>query len=154
HEHLVADYALYELAEAPPGVPVVQVRPNLPEPNEQVFGIHHPNGAVKKLSVPHPRFTTVLGSGAGGVTVPSDFHVSGGSSGWGWFGPAGPLLGVLGHGEPCDKVHPTPFCSSPPTFFLKELEGAPPPPPVTRDVIVVVDRSGSMQEEDGAGRTK
>jgi hypothetical protein len=29
-------------------VPPLQLRPNLPSVGEQVFGIHHPNGAVKK----------------------------------------------------------------------------------------------------------
>jgi len=36
---------------------------------EQVLDIHHPNGAVKKLSIPHPGFTTVAASALDGIGV-------------------------------------------------------------------------------------
>src|SRR5207302_5170879 len=95
------DYSLLQLKEAPAGIPSVQMRHDIPAPPEQVFGVHHPNGAVKKLSLPHESgFSAVKGNssswGSGAViTVPSNFHVSGGSSGSGIFDSAGRIAGVL-----------------------------------------------------------
>jgi Trypsin-like peptidase domain/von Willebrand factor type A domain len=148
------DYSLLQLAEAPPGIPAIQMRHDLPAPGEQVFGVHHPNGAVKKLSVPHPAFTTVLASSPSAVN-PSTLHVSGGSSGSGLFDAAGRIVGVLSNGNPCGVggVTPTPLAYFPTASILKDIAPAP-PPPLTRDVMVVFDRSGSMSELDGAGRMK
>jgi hypothetical protein len=148
------DYALLQLATSPPGIPVIQLRHDIPAAGEQVFGVHHPNGAVKKLSIPHPGFSTVLGSGPLSVSVPSDFHVSGGSSGSGLFDLAGRIVGVLSNGDPCGKSGPAyPLLYFPTATFLLDVAPAP-PPPVTRDVMVVFDRSGSMSMDDGTGRTK
>ncbi|HEX6097882.1 MAG TPA: VWA domain-containing protein [Thermoanaerobaculia bacterium] len=145
------DYALSRLAEAPPGIPIAQMRHDIPAPGEQVFGIHHPNGAPKKLSVPGPGFSTVLSSGTMMVRVPGDFHVSGGSSGSGLFDLAGRTIGVLANGDPCNGG---PALGYFPTATLMIDSQPAPPPPVTRDVMVVFDRSGSMSLSDGAGRTK
>lgn len=144
------DYSFVRLAEAPAGVPVVQMRHDLPAAGEQVFGVHHPNGAPKKLSIPHPGFTAVSSSDAMHVRVPSTFHVSGGSSGSGLFDLAGRIVGVLSNGDPCNGVSLTYF----PTATAAIDSQPAPPPPVTRDVMVVFDRSGSMSMSDGAGRTK
>jgi hypothetical protein len=151
------DYSLLQLAEAPPGIPPLQMRHDLPAPGEQVFGVHHPNGAVKKLSLPHDQgFSTVLSNssplGSGSVvTVPSPFHVSGGSSGSGLFDLAGRIVGVLSRGNPCTSSAALAYC---PTRRII-LDTAPtPPPPVQRDVMLVFDRSGSMSMDDGTGRTK
>jgi hypothetical protein len=79
------DYCLLQL-QAPPGgigVPHVPMRPDLPGVGEPIYGIHHPNGAVKKLSIPHPGFATVNSSAAGSVRCNLD--VSGGCSGSGLF---------------------------------------------------------------------
>ena len=90
------DYSILQLAEAPAGIPVIQMRNDFPAINEQVFGVHHPNGAVKKLSLPHDDgFARVIRSGFSGIAVPNTFHVSGGSSGSGLFDMAGRVLGVL-----------------------------------------------------------
>ncbi len=144
------DYSLLQLATAPAGIPAIQMRHDIPAAGEQVFGIHHPNGAVKKLSVPHPGFATVQSSGASAITVPSSFHVSGGSSGSGLFDTAGRIVGILSNGAPCSgsalKYFPT-------ASFLTDIAPVP-PPPVTRDVMVVFDRSGSMSMDDGTGRKK
>ena len=148
------DYSLLRLVTAPAGVPVVQLRHDLPGVGEQVFGIHHPNGAIKKLSIPHPGFSTVLGSSMTAVTVPSEFDVSGGSSGSGLFDLAGRIIGVLSHGDPCGRAGPAgPLIYYPTAGFLAQTVPAP-PPPITRDVMVVIDRSGSMSMDDGTGRTK
>ena len=153
HNDGVGDFSLLQLAEAPVGVPVIQMRPTLPGTGEQVFGIHHPNGAVKKVSLPHgDGFATVSGSSSGAINVPvsSKFHVSGGSSGSGLFDAAGRIVGVLSNGSPCSG---SPLNYFPIATVLTAIAPAP-PPPVTRDVMVVIDRSGSMSSDDGTGRKK
>jgi Trypsin-like peptidase domain/von Willebrand factor type A domain len=145
------DYSLLQLATSPAGIPVVQFRHDIPAVGEQVFGIHHPNGAVKKLSIPHPGFDTVLSSGPMFINVHSNFHVSGGSSGSGLFDTAGRIVGILSGGAPCISSS-APLKYFPISNFLLDI--ATPLPPVTRDVMIVFDRSGSMSESDGSGRTK
>lgn len=146
------DYSLLQLAEAPAGIPAIQMRPDLAGVGEQVFGVHHPNGAVKKLSIPHAQgFDTVTGSSnTGGITVPTNFHVSGGSSGSGLYDTAGRIVGVLSRGAPCSGGALA-YCPTP--NIIADLAPAP-PPPVTRDVMLVFDRSGSMSLDDGTGRAK
>lgn len=147
------DYSLLQLAEVPPGIPAIQMRNDLPTlaPPESVFGVHHPNGAVKKLSLPHSQaFAPVTGSSANGINVPAAFHVSGGSSGSGLFDTAGRIIGVLSRGDPCSGGALA-YC--PTRNILADLTPAP-PLPVTRDVMLVFDRSGSMSMDDGAGRRK
>jgi hypothetical protein len=151
---LPVDYCLMQLATSPPGIPAIQLRHDRPGVGEQVFGIHHPNGAVKKVSVPHPGFTTVQASNANMVTVPSAFDVSGGSSGSGLFDVAGRIVGVLSIGDPCGRTGAAyDLRYYPIASFLQDVAPVP-PPPLTRDVMVVVDRSGSMGQDDGTGRKK
>ncbi|MGB8400860.1 trypsin-like peptidase domain-containing protein, partial [Bradyrhizobium sp.] len=154
------DYSLLQLAEAPAGIPAIQMRPDLPVAPEKVFGVHHPNGAVKKLSFPQAEgFAAVIGNssvwGSGLViTVPSNYHVSGGSSGSGVFDAAGRIAGVLSRGDPCGHVGgPSALVYCPTKNIIADLAPAP-PPPVTRDVMLVFDRSGSMSMDDGTGRSK
>ncbi len=149
------DYALLRLRESPEGVTPVQMRHDVPSPGEQVFGIHHPNGAVKKLSIPHPGFSTVSFSSAHQIRVPEEFDISGGSSGSGLFDVAGRICGVLSNGNPCGHPPaPTVDVTYYPTaaFFLDMAPA--PPAPITREVMIVFDRSGSMSQDDGAGRSK
>ena len=154
------DYSLLQLAEAPAGIPIIQMRHDVPAPPEQVFGIHHPNGAVKKLSLPHAAgFATVAGnssvyeSGAV-VVVASGFDVLGGSLGWDCSIPLGAswesCLGVIHAIKPRRRVL---WRSCPTKNILADLVPGP-PPPVTRDVMLVFDRSGSMSMDDGTGRQK
>ena len=144
------DYSLLQLKTVPAGIAPIQLRHDLPVVGEQVFGIHHPNGAVKKISLPHGSFATVASSGAMGITVPPSFHVSGGSSGSGLFDAVGRIVGVLSNGNPCAGGALLYF---PTATILTQIAPAP-PPPITRDVMLVIDRSGSMQEGDGTGRRK
>ncbi len=154
HHDGVGDFSILRLAEPVVGVPIIQLRHDLPGIGEQVFGIHHPNGAVKKLSPPVGEgFSTVKSSGPGGITVPSGFHVSGGSSGSGLFDMAGRICGVLSDGDPCCVFSCSDLFYFPSKTILAAIVPAP-PPPTTRDVMVVFDRSGSMSEDDGTGRTK
>lgn len=108
------DYSLLRITPAA-AVPVIQMRHTIPNPGEPIFGIHHPNGAVKKLSVPHPQFDTVLKSDTNYINVhtfpgaldPSfgpNFHVTGGSSGSGLYDTAGRIVGVLSRGDPCGNA--------------------------------------------------
>ena len=144
------DYSLLQLKTAPAGIAPIQLRHDLPSVGEQVFGIHHPNGAVKKISPPIASFATVTSRDAMGIRVPSSVHVSGGSSGSGLFDAAGRIVGVLSNGDPCAGGSLSYF---PTATFLTQVAPAP-PPPITRDVMLVVDRSGSMVELDGTGRKK
>lgn len=147
------DYSLLQLAEAPAGIPAIQMRNDFPLVGEQVFAVHHPNGAVKKLSLPHEQgFATVSSSSSSGISVPSgsNFDVSGGSSGSGLFDTAGRIVGVLSRGAPCSGSALV-WC---PTKNIRDDIAPTPPPPVTRDVVLVFDRSGSMSADDGTGRPK
>ena len=144
------DYSLLQLATAPVGIAPLQLRADVPGLGEQVFGVHHPNGAVKKLSLPHASFATVTGRSAMSINVPSNFHVSGGSSGSGLFDVAGRIVGILSNGNPCAGGALIYF---PTATFLTQIAPAP-PPPITRDVMLVIDRSGSMNDGDGTGRRK
>jgi von Willebrand factor type A domain/Trypsin-like peptidase domain len=144
------DYCVFRLKVAP-GLPSIQMRHDLPALGEQVFGIHHPNGAVKKLSIPHPGFSTVTNSSSDSIEVPSNFHVSGGSSGSGLFDTAGRITGVLSNGAPCGGGFPLSYF--PTAAILPDLVPTP-PPPITRDVMIVLDRSGSMSVDGGSGRPK
>lgn len=142
------DYSLLQIRLPPGGLGIapIPMRPDLPAVGEQVFGIHHPNGAVKKLSTLHPGFAAITASGALGITT-QEIDVSGGSSGSGLFDSSGRFLGVLSNGGPCN-LHYFPVATILPD--LAASEG----PPVTRDVMLVFDRSGSMSLDAGTGRTK
>lgn len=141
------DYCMLQL-KVPPGgtgVPHLPMRTGLPGLGEQIFGVHHPNGAVKKLSIPHPGFATVLESNSSRVRVNLD--VSGGSSGSGLFDSMGNIVGVLSTGVGCSLNY------FPTATILQDIE-TPTGPPITRDVMIIFDRSGSMSMSAGTGRTK
>jgi hypothetical protein len=139
------DYCLLRLTVPPGGLGItpIPMRTDIPMAGEQVFGIHHPNGAVKKLSVPHPGFNTVVFSSASSIQVSLD--VSGGSSGSGLFDTAGRIVGVLSHGSACGLSY---F----PTATIQQDIAA--PPAITRDVMLVFDRSGSMSLPGTSGVAK
>ncbi len=139
------DYCVMRL-KSPPGLTPITPRTDIPAVGEQVFGVHHPNGAVKKLSTPHPGFATVLSSGASAIGV--DLDVSGGSSGSGLFDTSGRITGVLSVGSACSLSY------FPTGSILKDIASPPSAPPTTRDVVIVFDRSGSMSLDAGTGRTK
>jgi len=125
------------------GIPPITVRTDLPAVGEQVFGIHHPNGAVKKLSIPHTSFATVTSSFASSIGV--DLDVAGGSSGSGLFDSAGRIIGVLSNGSACSLSY------FPTATILQDVAA---PPAITRDVMMVFDRSGSMSLPGTSGLAK
>ena len=149
------DYCLFRLKVAP-GLPSIQMRHDIPGAGEQVFGIHHPNGAVKKLSIPHSGFATVVSSDVNNVVVPGNFHVSGGSSGSGLFDAVGRVVGVLADGDPCGNSPPfaEPLRYYPTASILQQIAEPPAEPPANRDVMIVFDRSGSMSLAGESGRPK
>jgi hypothetical protein len=140
------DYCILQI-QAPPGLAPVPVRHDVPGIGESVFGLHHPNGAVKKLSPPHGGFTTVTNSTSTSIEV-HHLDVSGGSSGSGVFDTSGRITGVLSAGSACDLFY------FPTATILPDAAAPPGPPPPSRDVMIVFDRSGSMSLPDGTGHTK
>lgn len=143
-----ADYCILQL-KVPPGgigVPAIPMRNDLPAIGEQVFCIHHPNGAPKKLSTPHPGFATVSVSYSDAF-INVNLDVSGGSSGSGLFDTMGRIVGVLSAGGSCSLMY---YSTS---NILQDIATTP-APPSSRDVMVVFDRSGSMSSNAGTGRTK
>ncbi|MBB4635545.1 trypsin-like peptidase domain-containing protein [Longimicrobium terrae] len=142
------DYALLQIAIPPGGLglPIIPMKKGLPAAGEQVFCVHHPTGAVKKLSRPHAGgFATIADSDVGIIRVNLD--ISGGSSGSALFDTGGNALGVLMGGGPCSLAY---F----PTATRLERVASKPPPVAGRDVMIVFDRSGSMSMPAGTGRSK
>jgi V8-like Glu-specific endopeptidase len=141
------DYAILQIAIPPGGlgIPPIPLRNSLPANGEQIFGVHHPNGAVKKLAPPHATSEFVNAANASAVTV--DIDVSGGSSGSGLFDMMGRYVGVLSNGSGCN-LHYTPSAS-----VLNDIATTPAPVP-DHDVMLVIDRSGSMSGSAGTGQTK
>jgi hypothetical protein len=141
------DYALIQLSvpAAGLGIPPIVMRTDLPAAGEQIFCIHHPEGAVKRLSAKHAAFRTVVSSIPTAVIV--DLDVASGSTGAGLFDANGQVVGVMSTGTPCNiAFYPT-------TGALADI-GNQVDDPIGRDVMIVIDRSGSMSLDGGAGRSK
>ena len=141
------DYALLQLIvpAAGLGIPPIVMRPDLPAAGEQIFCIHHPEGAVKRLSAKHAAFKTVISSNLNAVVA--DLDVASGSTGAGLFDATGRVVGVMSSGTPCNiAFYPT-------AGALADI-GNPQDDPGGRDVMIVFDRSGSMSLDAGTGRTK
>ena len=137
------DYCILKLKTPVVGITPALVRLTIPAPGEQVFGIHHPNGAVKKLSIPSPGFASIASSVADRITVSLD--VSGGSSGSGLFDSQGRIIGVLSNGAACSLgYYPT-------ASIMLDIST---PAPISRDVMLVFDRSGSMSLPGSSGQAK
>jgi hypothetical protein len=137
------DYAVLQLRGLPP-VPPVPVRISNMPPNENAFGIHHPNGAVKKIS---PSASTLQPIKSFGSMINIDLDVAGGSSGSGLFDAFGNIVGVLANGPACDLYY------SALHLMMKDPIQIP-NPPSERAVMLVFDRSGSMSESAGNGKIK
>jgi hypothetical protein len=137
------DYAVLQLRGAPP-LPPIPVRNAFPAVDEEVFGVHHPNGAVKKTSPSAIGTSTVTSTG---LSIGVDLDVAGGSSGSGLFDSQGRIVGVLAGSLPCALGYSA----------MKTMLDDPiliPDPPTERAVMLVVDRSGSMSESAGDGKVK
>jgi len=144
------DYAIFQI-KVPPGglgIPPIAMRSDLPAVGEQVFGIHQPNGAVKKVSRKHSQAYAVVNAVSSSF-VRVNMDVSGGSSGSGLFDTSGRFLGVLSNGPSCSLDY------APSATILDDIAATPVPSPA-RDVMIVFDRSGSMSESAGTtpGKSK
>jgi hypothetical protein len=146
------DYAVVQIKGVPP-VPSVPIRISDLMPGENVFGVHHPNGAVKKISPsassmqPINTFGTLDDAGIAGTMINVDLDVAGGSSGSGLFDASGNIVGVLAYGAQCSLNYSA----------MKTMMSDPiitPNPPAERAVVLVFDRSGSMSESAGGGKIK
>ena len=137
------DYAILQLRGTPP-VPSVPIRITDLTSNEKTFGVHHPNGAVKKVS---PSATGLQPIMSFGSMINVDLDVAGGSSGSGLFDASGNIVGVLANGSACALSYSA----------MKTMMSDPvvvPNPPTQRAVMMVFDRSGSMSESAGGGKIK
>jgi hypothetical protein len=142
------------------GVSPVPMRSSRPASGEQVFGIHHPNGAVKKVSRWQADAMAVVLPNGGSGHIPVQFDVSGGTSGSGLFDMAGRFCGVLSSGQggpfaplPADRNPECRIGYASSEEILNHIS-APLPASIARDVMIVFDRSGSMSELTGTGLTK
>jgi hypothetical protein len=141
------DYALLQLdvPAAGLGIPPIVMRPDVPAAGEQIFCIHHPEGAVKRLSASHAAFKTVISGDLNAVVA--DIDVASGSIGAGLFDASGRVVGLMSTGTPCNiAFYPT-------AGALADI-GTPQGDPLGRNVMIVFDRSGSMALDAGTGRTK
>ena len=137
------DYAILQVRGTPP-VASVPIRISDLAVNENVFGVHHPNGAVKKVS-PSASATQPIVSFGSMINV--DLDVAGGSSGSSLFDSSGNAVGVLSYGWDCSLFYSA----------MKTMMSDPiivPNPPTERAVMMVIDRSGSMTESAGGGKIK
>lgn len=137
------DYAILQVRGAPP-VPAAPVRNTVPAVGEPVFGVHHPNGAVKKTSPAATGSNPVLSTGS---NIGVNLDVAGGSSGSGLFDLSGSVVGVLSNGAGCSLSY-----SSTATMLSDPV--LVPDPPTERAVMLVIDRSGSMSGSAGDGAVK
>ena len=143
------DFVLFEI-ETPPGgtgITPLPMRTDFPSVGEEVFCIHHPNGAVKKFSPRTDNYLHVASTSSTGVYATLD--VAGGSSGSGLYDKFGNVVGTLSNGGPC---YPLKYYAT--ADMLKVIGTTPPPPATYRDVVIVLDRSGSMNGNTFSGRTK
>ncbi len=137
------DYAILQLRGAPPISPV-PLRTVAPPAGEAMFGVHHPNGAVKKVGPSGSGSVPVVSTGS---MVNVNLDVAGGSSGSGLFDMSGRIVGVLAAGGPCSLSY-----SAMATMVADPI--LVPDPPSERAVMLVIDRSGSMSGSVGGGNVK
>ncbi len=133
------------------GIPPLPLRTDLPAVDEEVFVVHHPNGAVKKfspLNAPSGAgYLRVISRTSTRITVELD--VAGGSSGSGLYDRFGNVIGTLSSGTCTSDLGYYPTAQ-----MLRDIGTVPPPVSVPRDVMIVLDRSGSMSERTYTGDVK
>ncbi|MBT8255426.1 MAG: VWA domain-containing protein, partial [Bacteroidia bacterium] len=156
------DYMIVRI-ETPPagtGINPVPMRASRPAVGEQVFGIHHPNGAVKKVSPSIADGFAQVIANTGTGRIPTQFDVSGGTSGSGLFDMQGRFCGVLSAGQggpfaplPGDQNPSCRISYAASENILNDIANDAPLSPA-RDVMLVFDRSGSMSQLTPNGITK
>lgn len=144
------DYAIVQI-ETPPGglgVPPLPIRPDLPPVGEEVFLIHHPRGATKKVSQLSTDPECFVKSNGGNV-IRFGGDLDNGSSGSPLFDLSGRIVGVNDWAGGCTPGNGAQTAAA----FLVDMSTAP-PPPTDVDVVLVFDRSGSMSLPGLSGGTK
>jgi hypothetical protein len=152
------DYAIIQI-ETPTGglgVPPLSIRADLPPVGEELFLIHHPRGAVKKVS----RRATDPGCFVQIIQSNKIFFggdLDNGSSGSPLFDLMGRIVGVndWAGGCPSTDTNGVAFGISAQSAaaILVDMATAP-PPAVDVDVVLVFDKSGSMSLPGLGGGTK
>jgi hypothetical protein len=142
------DYAIVQI-ETPPGglgVPPLPIRPGFPSVGEEVFLIHHPRGATKKVS----RKPTNPGCDAQIVRDNKIFFggdLDNGSSGSPLFDLMGRIVGVNDWAGGCPITlsdgTASGISAQAAAAILVDMATAPPPASDV-DVVLVFDKSGSM----------
>ena len=145
------DYAVLQIDTTPLGIgaPPLALQGTYPTIGEEVFAIHHPRGAPKKVSRkpndPQCEVLPVPGSSTEVVDFACD--IDNGSSGSPLFNLSGEILGVndwrLGA---CVRAQAT--------HVIQPDLAATDPPPADVDVVAIFDRSGSMSLPAPDGGTK
>ena len=142
------DYAIIQI-ETPPGglgVSPLSIRSDLPAIGEEVFLIHHPRGAAKKVSqISSDPECVVRSNGNSEISFGGD--LDNGSSGSPLFDASGRIIGVNDWAGGCSNR------AQAAQAILSHI-GTTPPPPTDVDVILVFDRSGSMSLPGLSGATK
>ncbi|HMB52656.1 MAG TPA: trypsin-like peptidase domain-containing protein, partial [Thermoanaerobaculia bacterium] len=142
------DYALVQIDAGPSGVgaPPIQIRTTPVTVGTQLFGVHHPRGARKKVSqaVPTPLCSV---SNVNSAIVTFDCDVDNGSSGSSIFDTNGEVVGVADWAGDCNNRAQAATVVRP--DFLTPL-------PLSADVdaVAVFDRSGSMNLPAPGGASK
>jgi V8-like Glu-specific endopeptidase len=152
------DYGIIQI-ETPPGglgVPPLPMRPDLPAIGEEVFLIHHPRGATKKVSKkPADPGCWVQIIQDNKIFFGGD--VDNGSSGSPLFDLMGRIVGVADWAGGCPAINTAgdAFGISAQASAAILVDMATAPPPATDvDVMLVFDRSGSMSLPGLGGGTK
>jgi hypothetical protein len=152
------DYGIIQI-EIPPGglgVPALPMRPDLPAIGEEVFGIHHPRGAAKKVSK-QPADPGCWVQIIKDKKIFFGGDVDNGSSGSPLFDMSGRIVGVTDWAGGCPSTNSAgdAFGISAQAMADILLDIAATPAPATDvDVVLVFDRSGSMTLPGLGGGTK
>ncbi len=152
------DYGIIQI-EIPPGglgVPALPMRPDLPAIGEEVFGIHHPRGAAKKVSK-QPADPGCWVQIIKDKKIFFGGDVDNGSSGSPLFDTSGRIVGVTdwAGGCPSTNANGDAFGISAQAMADILLDIAATPAPATDvDVVLVFDKSGSMTLPGLGGGTK
>lgn len=152
------DYAIIQI-ETPPGglgVPPLPIRADLPPVGEEVFLIHHPRGAAKKVS----QRATDPGCYVQIIDNNKIFFggdLDNGSSGSPLFDLMGRIVGVNDWASGCPFTLPNGLVggisAQAAAAILVHMATAP-PPAADVDVVLVFDKSGSMSLPGLGGGTK
>lgn len=144
------DYAIIQI-ETPPGglgVSPLPIRADLPALGEEVFLIHHPRGAAKKVSQLSTDPECFVRSNTDAV-IRFNGDLDNGSSGSPLFDVSGRIIGVNDWAPGCTIGMGAQAAHA----ILIDMSTAP-PPPTDVDVVLVFDRSGSMSLAGLSGATK